>query len=104
MDVSFVYILECSDSSYYTGKTDKKVELRVWEHQNGVYSGYTAKRRPVKLVWSQGFPTYIEAIAVERQIKRGSRTKKEALIKGNFELLHELAKCKNETHYSRKVR
>ncbi|MCK6542451.1 GIY-YIG nuclease family protein [bacterium] len=103
MDVSTVYILQCSDNSYYTGKTDKKVELRLWEHQNGVYRGYTSTRRPVKLVWSQGFPTYIEAISVERQIKRWSRAKKEALIKGDFELLHELAKCRNETHYAKKL-
>lgn len=101
MDKAWVYILKCSDGSYYTGKT-QNLELRIAQHQNGIYKGYTSKRRPVKLVYSQVFPTYIEAIQAERQIKGWSRAKKEALIHGDFELLHKLAECRNETHYKYK--
>jgi 2-oxo-4-hydroxy-4-carboxy-5-ureidoimidazoline decarboxylase len=53
------------------------------------------------LVYSQEFSDINDAIRAERQIKGWSRKKKEALIAGDFKLLHELAKCKNETHYSR---
>ncbi len=47
--------------------------------------GYTAGRRPVKLVWSECFPTRDEAFAAERRIKGWSRAKKEALIAGDWE-------------------
>ena len=48
----FVYILECSDGSYYTGSTDD-INKRLWQHEQGIeVSSYTYSRRPVKLVWS----------------------------------------------------
>jgi len=94
----WAYILECSDLSYYTGSTTE-LETRISKHELGVYDGYTAARRPVRLRWSEEFPDISQAIAVERQIKKWSRKKKEALINGNFRLLHELAECKNETHF-----
>ena len=99
MNKAWVYILKCSDGSYYTGKTQKSLDVRIAEHQNGTFGGYTSKRRPVELVYSQGFPTYVEAIQAERQIKRWSRAKKEALIRGDFELLNRLAECRNESHF-----
>jgi putative endonuclease len=40
-----------------------------------------------------------EAIRAEKQIKGWSRAKKEALIAGDFALLHKLAECRNDTHY-----
>lgn len=95
----FVYILECSDKSYYTGSTDN-LEKRINEHNFGRYEGYTSSRLPVKLVYSQKFVDPKEAIRAERQIKGWSRKKKEALMNGNFDLLHELSKCKNDTHFS----
>jgi putative endonuclease len=49
-------------------------------------------RRPILLVWSQDFDRITDAIAAERQLKRWSRAKKEALIAGNYHLLHELAR------------
>jgi putative endonuclease len=94
----WVYILQCSDNSYYTGKTP--IQKRYEEHQNGKYKGYTFKRRPVRIVFAQEFDLITDAIKVERQIKGWSRAKKEALIRGDFKLLHRLAQCKNESHYS----
>ena len=96
--VTYVYILKCSDNSYYTGKTDN-IDVRIVQHNLGTFKGYTFKRRPVKLLWSQGFISHIEAIQTERQIKGWTRAKKEALITGKLDLLHELAKCKNDTSY-----
>jgi predicted GIY-YIG superfamily endonuclease len=101
MEKAWVYILRCSDGSYYTGKS-QNLEQRIAQHKDGTFGGYTSKRLPVELVFTECFPTYEEAIRAERQIKGWSRAKKEALIRGDFELLHELAKCRNESHYKNK--
>ncbi len=101
MKQSWVYILLCSDGSYYTGCTSN-IEKRIGEHQLGVHKGYTYKRRPVKLVFSTDFSDIRDAIAFERQVKGWSRKKKEALIRGDFDLLKILSECKNETHYKNK--
>jgi putative endonuclease len=83
----FIYILQCSDDSYYTGVTNN-VEKRYYEHQNGLIENcYTHGRRPVKLVCVESFSYIRDAIAREKQIKRWKRVKKEALIKRNYESL-----------------
>ncbi|MDK4724992.1 GIY-YIG nuclease family protein [Rhizobium phaseoli] len=87
-----VYILRCSDGSYYTGLTKQEIEARVWEHNAGIYDGYTAKRLPVELVFTETYDRIIDAIARERQIKGWSRRKKEALIALDYEALPELSK------------
>ncbi|RUM18891.1 GIY-YIG nuclease family protein [Rhizobium vallis] len=87
-----VYILRCSDGSYYTGLTKQEIEARVWEHNAGIYDGYTAKRRPVELVFTETYDRIIDAIARERQIKGWSRRKKEALIAMDYEALPALSK------------
>ena len=48
-------MLRCADGSYYVGHTDN-LEDRVASHQSGLIEGYTQRRRPVTLVWSQDFP------------------------------------------------
>lgn len=90
MKRAWVYILKCADGTYYTGSTTG-LEARVVKHQLGYYGGYTAARRPVTLMWSEQFANIKYAIAAERQIKGWSRRKKEALMRGDFDLLHELA-------------
>lgn len=87
----FVYILRCADGSYYIGHTDN-LDKRFWEHQMGFVSSYTRKRRPLELVYTEQFPTREQAKAREHQLKGWSRAKKEALIKGNFARLQELAR------------
>jgi len=87
-----VYILRCRDGSYYTGLTKQTIEARVWEHNAGVYDGYTAKRLPVELVFTETYDRIIDAIARERQIKGWSRRKKEALIALDYEALPGLSK------------
>jgi len=56
----WVYILRCSDGSYYTGHTDN-LEKRIGMHKSGEISGYTTSRLPVKLVFSEDFPSREEA-------------------------------------------
>jgi putative endonuclease len=92
-----VYILECSDGSYYTGSTDD-VNKRLWQHQQGVESSsYTYSRRPVKLVWtSQETQHYYDALRWERQIKGWSRKKNQALIRGDLNAIHEIVKTERK--------
>ncbi len=90
----WVYIVKCSDGSFYTGSTSN-IETRLSEHQNGAIKGYTSSRRPVKLVFSDFFDRAYDAISAERQIKGWSRAKKKALIKGDFDLLVKLSNMKN---------
>ncbi|NNL07378.1 MAG: GIY-YIG nuclease family protein [Gammaproteobacteria bacterium] len=87
----WIYILRCSDNSYYTGHTDN-LEKRINEHISGELFGYTHSRRPVVLVYSESFPTRYDALSRERQIKGWSRRKKEALIDGNWKLLKKYSK------------
>jgi predicted GIY-YIG superfamily endonuclease len=89
----WVYILQCSDGSYYTGHTDD-LETRVAKHQQGTFRGYTSKRLPVKLVFCSEFPTRDDAFARERQIKGWSRRKKHTLINGDWDKLVEYSKGK----------
>jgi len=88
----YVYILLCSDGSYYTGVSND-VERRLVEHQIGEdKKSYTWSRRPVKLVYSESYPEAIYAITREKQIKGWSRKKKQALIDSRFDDLPGLAK------------
>ena len=88
----WVYILRCSDSSYYTGHTDN-LEKRLAEHDSGaIVSCYTYKRLPVELVFSQEFATREEALTSELQIKGWSRKKKEAMIRGDWAEVSRLAR------------
>jgi putative endonuclease len=87
-----VYILRCSDGSYYVGSARLGLERRLSEHNAGTYGGYTSKRLPVELIWSEHFADITDAIAVERQIKGWSRAKKEALIQNDFDLIKKLSK------------
>ncbi len=91
----FVYILKCSDDSYYTGVTNN-LEKRINEHQAGIIKGYTSSRLPIKLVFSERFSDVNQAIQLEKQLKGWSRKKKEALINGNFDLLVRLSNSKKD--------
>ncbi|MDE2229095.1 MAG: GIY-YIG nuclease family protein [Alphaproteobacteria bacterium] len=89
---AFVYILRCSDGSYYVGSTCAALEQRLAQHNDGSFGGYTFRRRPVSLVYHQEFDRITDAIAAERQLKGWTRAKKEALIRGDVEALRMLAR------------
>jgi putative endonuclease len=94
----YLYILECSNGRYYTGSTNN-LERRLFQHKDGEGANFTKKHLPVKLVFSQEFERLDEAYYREKQVQGWSRKKKEALINGEFNKLHDLSKCGNETHY-----
>ena len=87
----YAYLLRCNDGSYYAGHTDN-LDVRMAQHQSGALGGYTAKRLPVTLVWSEWFQTRDDAFRVERKLKGWSRAKKEALIAGDWERVSQLAR------------
>ncbi|WP_038531780.1 GIY-YIG nuclease family protein [Formosa agariphila] len=94
----YVYILKCNDGTYYTGFTSN-LEERIQNHNSGKYKdAYTFKRRPVLLVFYESFFEPNQAIMFEKQIKKWSKSKKEALISGEFDRLQALAECRNATH------
>ena len=94
MSGAWVYILKCSDGSYYTGLTKKEEpEARVWEHNNRIYKdAYTSTRLPVQLAHAEYYDMVVDAIATERKIKKWSREKKEAYMAGDWEKLQSLSK------------
>lgn len=93
-----MYILECSDGSYYTGST-RDLEYRLAEHQKGIGSKYTKSNLPVKLVYFEEYNRIDEAYYTEKQIQGWSRKKKEALINMKGDDLPKLSK--NYTQFPR---
>ena len=87
----YTYILRCADGSYYVGHTED-LGARMHQHTDGVGSGYTSKRRPLDLIWATDCQTRANAFELERQIKGWSRAKKEALMRGDFDALPDLAR------------
>jgi putative endonuclease len=92
-----VYILRCSDGSYYTGVTND-LARRLFEHEQCLDpKSYVFKRRPLRCVYAANFEDINEAISWEKTIKRWSRKKKEALIRDDDKALKQLSQ--RHTHY-----
>jgi putative endonuclease len=77
-----VYIVECSDGTYYTGYTTD-VERRVAEHNDGTGAKYTRGRRPVELVHVESFDSQSAAMQREHALKQLRRGTKESIIREN---------------------
>lgn len=87
----YMYILKCSDGSYYTGSTTD-LETRLQQHQAGLGANHTRKHLPVQLVYYEEYDRIDSAFNREKQVQGWRREKKEALINGEFPKLPELAK------------
>ncbi|SHM16516.1 GIY-YIG nuclease family protein [Flavobacterium chilense] len=95
----YVYILKCSDNSYYTGFTND-ITRRINEHNFGLNKeSYTYDKRPLELVFCTEFNDVNQAILFEKQIKGWSRKKKEVIINDKWEDLKKLSACLNETSH-----
>ena len=94
MSGAWVYIVECRDGSFYTGLTKQgDPESRVWEHNNRIFKdAYTSFRLPVKLVYAEYFELVNDAITAERRIKGWSRSKKMAMMQGNWKEVQNLSR------------
>ena len=88
----YMYILECSDGSFYTGSTNN-ISIRLQQHENGEGANYTKKHLPVKLIYVEEYQRVDEAFCREKQVQGWGRKKKRALIDGNCSELPLLAKA-----------
>lgn len=79
---NYVYILKCSDGTFYTGWTTD-IEARVKTHNSGSGAKYTRGRRPVSLAYYEELPDRSAALKREAAIKRLPRNKKLELIASN---------------------
>ena len=80
--VGYVYIMaNRNDTTLYVGVTANLVR-RVFEHRNRLCDGFTARYNVTKLVYFEQCGDMNTAIAREKQLKKGSRARKERLING----------------------
>jgi putative endonuclease len=80
MKIPCIYILtNLTNTVLYTGVTSN-LPKRLWEHRNHVVAGFTNTYNVTRLVYYETFETMYQAISREKQIKAGSRKKKELLI------------------------
>ncbi len=92
MQKCFIYILKCSDGTYYTGIANDLYQ-KLGHHYCGKFRNYyTYKRRPLKLVYVFGFANPVVAAARHKQIRNWSQAKKEALMSEDYDSLPPLAK------------
>ncbi len=82
--MNYVYIVECSDGTFYTGWTNN-LEKRVKMHSQGKGAKYTKGRRPVRLIYHEEFKEKIDAMKREYEIKQLTRKEKELLVNRNIE-------------------
>lgn len=78
----YFYIIRCLDNSLYCGQTTD-LKRRIIEHNTNSSKAakYLRGKKPVKLVYSEGYLTLQEAMKREWQIKKWTKAKKEALVK-----------------------
>ena len=74
-----VYLVRCADGTLYAGSTNN-LEARVRAHNEGRGARYTSGRRPVRVVYSETCASVSAALRREHQLKRLTRTRKEALL------------------------
>ncbi|MGB9951951.1 GIY-YIG nuclease family protein [Haloarcula sp. Atlit-7R] len=77
-----MYVLRCSDNTFYTGYTTD-VERRVREHDAGDGAKYTRGRTPVELIHVESFASQSDAMSREYEIKQYSRAEKERLVESS---------------------
>jgi putative endonuclease len=75
----YIYIILCSDGSFYTGSTNN-IEKRFRDHLLGKGARYTRSHKPVKIIYREKFSTKSGALKREAEIKKLSRVKKEVLV------------------------
>jgi putative endonuclease len=90
----FTYILRCADGSFYVGSTRGDMPTRLYQHNDGTGARYTARRRPVELLWAAEFARVTDAFALEKQVQGWSRAKRLALVEGRLGDLPGLSRSK----------
>jgi putative endonuclease len=88
----YMYILLCSNGTYYIGST-KYLDQRILKHNSGEGANHTKKYGPVQLVYYEEFSRIDWAFDREKQVQGWSRKKKLALIEGRLKDLPNFAKA-----------
>ncbi len=91
-----VYIALLADDSYYVGITHHEPVVRLHRHRSGFGSAHVARLGIVKILWTEGHQSALSARRREQQLKRWTRAKKEALIRGDVPTLKRLARPPRE--------
>lgn len=81
----YVYILQCSDGTFYTGSSNN-LEKRVLSHNTGRGAKYTRGRSPVLLLYSEKTIDKSAALKREIEIKKLSREGKKELVASSIEV------------------
>ena len=89
-----VYMLECPDGSLYVGHTDD-LDARLSAYRSRRYAAYTARRLPIRLIFSEPFNTRDEEFPAERRIKGWLRPKNLALARNQWDLIVQLASIRS---------
>ncbi len=89
-NMAWVYMLKCSDGSFYVGST-KNLDGRMEQHASGKGVKCTATRLPITLIWACETERVDEAYGLEKQIQGWSRAKRLAVVDGRFEDLRGLS-------------
>ena len=76
----WVYMVQCSDGTYYTGSTND-LEKRLKLHSSGNGAKYLRGRGPIRLAYAKEYRYYMNAIRAERYLKHQMRKYKEGLIR-----------------------
>ena len=100
MAKGYLYILRCSNGTYYVGST-KDLQRRLEQHQSGEGANHTKKYLPIELVYFEEYDRIDDAFYREKQVQGWNRQKKEALINGAYNNLSKLAECKNDTSHKK---
>jgi len=85
----FVYIVRCRDGSLYIGVTNR-LAARMRRHNEYQGAEWVKQRGGGRVVYAETCDSYAQAYRREKQLKKWSRAKKEALIQGDRELLKTL--------------
>lgn len=86
-------MLICSDKSFYVGNTWDLAQ-RLEQQAAGAVPGYTSKRLPVELIWSEYFESVAEAYGAEKKLHGWGRAKRLALAQGDWDEIKRLARSR----------
>jgi putative endonuclease len=92
---AWFYVLRLKSGNLYVGSTTD-LKKRYEDHCSGRACRTTKFDPPIALVYSEEYETFSEARRREAQVKRWSRSKKEALISGDFAELRKLSKSRKK--------
>jgi predicted GIY-YIG superfamily endonuclease len=89
-----VYIGRLEDGRFYVGITQKDPPTLLADHQSGDHARFTRADKLLRIEWTESHPSEVSASRRERQLKKWSHAKKQALVDGNLPTLKSLAKSR----------